>query len=351
MKNVLLLLLSTLLGLIALETALQLALKPSQIFRGVEYVPELNQWRNEIQFWEQYQHATEGDFANYDQLLGWDFHNGGRRYQGDADIAEQRQPGVTRIVAVGDSFVWGNEVSAAENFCAQLAGKLPGTETLNMGVPGYGIDQAWLKYRHFGAAHTPDVVIFGVYVDDYVRSSMSFTSFSKPHFKRDGAEVRLTNQPVPAPLSELERIDTALDEQRFRLVALLGNAWHRLQAGEPEQQAYLAYMDDVIEHIFTELRTALSPEQRVVILHIPKAEAFVDPDPFDAQVEAHLRTLYAKLDLPVIDLGQRFLDTADPQTVFDQYYVHRPNGSVGHLSALGHRRTADLLAHWLSKGI
>lgn len=348
MKNLLLTLLSTVIGLLCLEGALRLALEPSQLYSSFDVLPERNQWRNEVQFWEKYRDSVEADFNSFDPLLGWDFQSGERRFAGAADISTVRRPGRLRILTIGDSFVWGNEVDSYENFSALLAARLPTAEVLNMGVPGYGIDQAYLKYRHFGAPYRPDLVVFGIYTSDYERSSMSFSTFAKPRFVLEGDEVSLTNQPVPPPSIELARIGAAL-EGRWWLIELIKNAAAKLAVRESDTQRYLSSMDRVVSHLLTDLAESLSPQQRLLIIHIPRAEAFLAPDPLEAMVESHLRGIYAALELPVIDLGDAFLRDATPEEVVASHYVHRPNGSIGHLSALGHARIADLLESWLQQ--
>lgn len=242
--------------------------------------------------------------------------------------------------------MWGNEVEPDENFPALLAARLPSAEVLNMGVPGFGIDQAYLKYQHFGARYQPDVVVFGIYTSDYERSSMSFSTFAKPRFAVEGSSVTLTNQPVPSPADELQRIGAAL-EGRWWLTELAKNALAKLRVGETDRQTYLRSMDQVVSYLLSALQNSLHPDQRLVILHIPRAEAFLAPDPLEADIESRLRAIYAALELPVIDLGEAFLRGATREEVVATHYVHRPNGSIGHLSPLGHARIADLLESWL----
>lgn len=73
-----------------------------------------------------------------------------------------------RILAIGDSFVFGVGVDDDETFVWRLAGRLTesgvAAEGLNAGVPTFGVPDAvgWLE-RH-GLALAPDVVVIGVFL-------------------------------------------------------------------------------------------------------------------------------------------------------------------------------------------
>lgn len=85
-------------------------------------------------------------------------------------------PGGTRILAIGDSFVFGVGVEDDQTFIARLAERLtePGrpVEALNGGIPAFGVPDAvgWLE-RH-GIALQPDVVVLGIFLgNDLVDAS------------------------------------------------------------------------------------------------------------------------------------------------------------------------------------
>jgi hypothetical protein len=56
-------------------------------------------------------------------------------------------PGVTRIVAFGDSFTHGDEVPNQETWEYLLEQSRDEVEVMNFGVQGYGADQAYLRYK------------------------------------------------------------------------------------------------------------------------------------------------------------------------------------------------------------
>jgi lysophospholipase L1-like esterase len=78
-----------------------------------------------------------------------------------------KRPGVRRIAVLGDSIVFGYWVAAADAFPGQLGALLgPRTETLNLGVPGYNLDQEVENLRLRVDALRPDVVVFGFCLND-----------------------------------------------------------------------------------------------------------------------------------------------------------------------------------------
>lgn len=341
-KNLLLLAISTLLTLVAVESLLRLTMDPSDLYSRFPSQPSFNQWRNEVQFWESYANEESPNFGSWDALLGWDNLSGGDRVRGSISPSAE----ATRIVAIGDSFVWGNEVEKDENFSAILNKKYPDLEVLNMGVPGYGIDQAYLKYHYHGSALKPDVVLFGVYVSDYERASMAFTAFSKPRFVASTAGITLKNQPVPMPAQELERIGVALAGRSY-LLELLKNSWRRLTSSAAQDARFFDQTDLSISHIFETLRRSFSPTQRLLILHIPRGESFLEPEPFDEAMQQRLYGIYRSLQLPYIDLSEAFLTEAGAGSAAETYYVVRLNGSIGHLNPEGHAQAAKLIARAL----
>jgi len=344
MKNTALLIISAIIGLFLVDVAARHILNPSSLYSNFHTVPELNQWHNEVSFWERYNNeADKANFASYDPVLGWESEASGDGIRGSTRVVPEPEAGVTRIVALGDSFVYGTDVAADENFAAILNARAPETEVLNMGVPGYGIDQAYLKYVHLGATYQPHVVVLGIYVSDYERSSMAFTTFAKPKFVETTQGFVVANQPVPEPLVELNRISRAL-EGRSYLLETLRNGWRKLATGAAEQEAFFNKTDRTVTHILKSLRDSLAEHQRLLIVHIPRAETFIEQEAFRNEMSRRLLAIYAALQLNTIDLSAELLSDSTPSEVYQTHYYHRPNGSVGHLSPLGHQKVADLIA-------
>jgi hypothetical protein len=113
----------------------------------------------------------------------------------------------TTIALVGNSFTFGDEVSWEETWGYRIDQWLgPEVQVLNFGVPGYGLNQAYLRYEKDVRPWKPQVVIFGFISPNLTRTMRVYPflsvkwdiPFSEPRFDvRDGALTNLN----PTPLS------------------------------------------------------------------------------------------------------------------------------------------------------
>lgn len=172
----------------------------------------------------------------YDGDLGWVTRPfatwQGDRYAADAEGARVAAPGGAhaaapgdlRIAIFGDSFTWGYGVAHGETWGAVLehalrAAGVPAS-VRNFGVGGYGMDQAWLRFRKEAPVWRPQHVVFGLQPENarrnlnlirplYQRNTNA--PFSKPRFLREKGALRLLNHPalppdaLPALLADFER--------------------------------------------------------------------------------------------------------------------------------------------------
>ena len=170
---------------LALEAALRLTIdQPSQLYADLTYDRDLDTEFYQRSFLELYQRNLDWRRDVYDPYLGWDQpYNSitrGSRTVGAAIYDLQPAEDVLRVVAIGDSFVFGSYVDSDETYPAQLETLLDDGEVLNMGVVGYGIDQAVLKYQAYGAQYDPDVVLLGTFPHNYIRTALPFYGYAKP---------------------------------------------------------------------------------------------------------------------------------------------------------------------------
>ncbi|MFT7677534.1 MAG: hypothetical protein ACI8QC_001512 [Planctomycetota bacterium] len=162
----------------------------------------------------------------FDRDLGWSnhlgwvdqgehiVHVGSRGTRGKAHYAEQSPVGSTRVLCVGDSFVWGSEVSDEQTW-PHILEQHPGIEAPNLAVGGYGLDQTLLRLRKEGAAMRPDVVIFGCMLASAGRHGNRIpgrltpsapSPQVKPRFYMQGDQLQLLPPPYPDELSLMEAV-------------------------------------------------------------------------------------------------------------------------------------------------
>ncbi|MCG8591463.1 MAG: hypothetical protein MJE66_19380 [Proteobacteria bacterium] len=163
-----------------------------------------------------YRHPGTEGYAAYrarrDPVLGWPAPDQVGR--GEMDAAGSRSvpafpdPERPNCVALyGDSFTWGDEVGPEDAYGNVLAERL-GCRVANYGVPGYGSDQAFLRYRDRVGDGAP-VVVLGHFSENVIRNVNQYRGFIsrgdfglKPRFVAEpGGGLRL----VPLPdLTEAE---------------------------------------------------------------------------------------------------------------------------------------------------
>lgn len=181
-------------------------------------------------------------FLAYDPATGWAPRPGARSLDGRAtangdglraerEVPRERDPAVLRVVLLGDSFTFGDELRPGDTWGAALERGLAGrgvpAEVLNLGVNAYGLDQAVLRWEALGRSFHPDVVVLGLQAENAVRALNVFrplymrnTSIplSKPRFVLRGGALEPVNAPpmpperIPAALADLDREPLAAHE-------------------------------------------------------------------------------------------------------------------------------------------
>lgn len=343
-QPLLLTIISTIITLLSLEGLLRLTLEPDQLYSAAQTQPVLLSRSNAVNFWQSHIEVPP-DESDFDSTLGWDMERSGDRIRGLDPIDLRKPAGVYRIVSIGDSFTFGVDAGEFQNFSA-LLNQHEDLQVLNMGVPGYGIDQSYLKYREHGAKYDADTVLFGIYVGDYERTRLSFSYGSKPVFSWSRGQLSLEGVPLPRPSEEVSRIGAELDGIVY-LQELLANLWQRLNYSAIDDSDYFAETDKIVAGILAQLKSELLATQQLVIIHIPRAEAFSERDEFRDEANRRLLAIYDELQLDVIDLNDEFRSnqagTQEADDPAKEYYFAREDGSFGHLSATGHERVADLV--------
>lgn len=191
------------------------------------------------------------DSLRFDPQLGWGaprnrriasdrtFDEHGAR-TGPAPLAEERMPGLRRLVCLGDSFTFGAEVSDEQAWPYLLDAEREDLEVANLGQGGHGLDQSLLRWRRDGAPLEPDEVWLGWLPSAALRVISGYrpaqvhqalTIYPKPRFRLtgDGELVLLPNpasslQEVHDLLSSPERFLEAMIE-RDHWVARCPDAW------------------------------------------------------------------------------------------------------------------------------
>lgn len=166
----------------------------------------------------------------------------------DADSAYVKPDKGYRILALGDSFVWGYGVNRDERFTEILENSLPETEIINMGCSGYGQDQELLLLAKKGLRYQPDLVMVHVHFpSDSWNNSVSIAyGYFKPVFVVEKKCLVLKNVPIPKTFPGV-----LLDRWLTQHSAFWNRIKYRTNNGKP-----LYYY---FNRVFTSLSSARSP--------------------------------------------------------------------------------------------
>ena len=153
-----------------------------------------------------------------DEDLGWTLGSGrssqnGLYFIGNQGIRTARagevlsaEPRPCRIAIVGDSFTFGENVAFEDTWGNVLESALQShCQVLNFGVPGFGVDQMYLRYLRDVRPWHPDIVILA-FISDNVARTMGVYSFltfpdagvpfTKPRFVIHNDELQIINRPL-----------------------------------------------------------------------------------------------------------------------------------------------------------
>jgi hypothetical protein len=284
-----------------------------------------------------------------------------------------------RIVLIGDSYTYGDEVEFVDSWGHVLEKRLNqagvSAEVINLGVGGYGMDQAYLRWIRHGRALKPTVLVFGMQPENLKRNVNIFRPFytlppagsgvflTKPRFVQSGDSLVLKNVPTMSsdavadfvdhfenhPLAAYEAFRTLEHEsERFwmksKLLASARMVW-RVRARDLKD-----YPDSLFFGVDSEaynLGLAIIDEMRCdagnhgaefLVLHLPRARQDVirhtqgEPRVYE-QFLTEVKRRHA-----VIDPFYQLLTTVREGSPAD---IHMPNG---HYSPAANHIVGSLLA-------
>ncbi|MBL8731285.1 MAG: hypothetical protein JNN13_02825 [Planctomycetes bacterium] len=244
------------------------------------------------------------------------------------------------VLAVGDSFTFGDQVSDQETWPAQLEQRLS-RPVRNGGVFGYGFDQTVLRAERLLDTIAADTVVCSLIPDDLKRCELSRRFSPKPWFAIIGDGIELRGVPV-----EDTSVDNELDKQWLRrtlghsalLDMVFWNACRTWWVGtEREVREHppgtgLTIGMKLLERLATKCRERGA--RLLLVLQGPEPEMTAGEPVRAPELLAYGRTI----GVDVLDLATRFRDLADRDHTLDREYFH------GHMTAAGNRWVAEQIA-------
>ena len=218
------------------EGAARLAFLTPQIAKRLHANEDYTYIRNWVNEHKQFALDAYYRFDVYDSSRGWRtkpnitdlevfdhkfLNTNSKGVRGKREFSYTKDKQKLRILILGDSFTFGDEVSDNETYSYYLQEMLPQTEVINMGVHGYGHDQMLILFKDEGVKYEPDIVILGFLGLDMSRNLLRFRDFAKPRFVLETGRLKLTGVPVPRPEEIIER-----DWARPRVLDIFSLASH-----------------------------------------------------------------------------------------------------------------------------
>jgi hypothetical protein len=179
--------------------------------------------------------SGQPSYLVYSRTLGWtiaanatggggQYHSSAQGLRADREYAPAPPPGRVRLAAFGDSFTHSSDVADGVTWEVDLDRSEPRLEVMNFGVPGYGLDQAYLRYRQDALGFHPQVVLIDFMSDNINRVVNVYRPFffyrsglplAKPRFEVHGGKLVLVENPIRSLQGYRELLDhpeTKLDQ-------------------------------------------------------------------------------------------------------------------------------------------
>jgi hypothetical protein len=311
--------------------------------------------------------------TTYDPELGWvdkpnvhipdlygpglSFTTNSAGFRNKRDFAARIPAHTDRVVCTGDSFTLGVGVDDDQTWCHLLTTLQPRLEAVNMGQPGYGVDQAYLLYKRVRLQLDHNAHLFALIGPDIDRMlSAQFQGYDKPLIDIEHGALALRKVPVPRRsylfpwLTDHKAILNAL--RAAQLARLLR---HAARAQPPVASDFTNERDgggktrEILHLIFLDLKR-LNRERgsELILVFLPALSDFQPGSP--GAWSALIREEAQATDVPLIDVLQRLQEM--PQEDALKMFILPGKGTypgVNHLNENGNAFVAKVISEELNR--
>lgn len=270
----------------------------------------------------------------------------------DRPFPARLSPNELRVAVVGDSLTAGFGVSGEEAFprlletvAARLARPGQRPRVLNLGVPGYNLEQQVALTELSIARYRPRLVLFCLFVNDLERPFLA---------RGEDGELGMPQSGLTASGGFSPRGWLRANSYFYRF---LGTRWDRLlrlsgarpDEVEDQRRRYARLWSDAdqrrrLERVLLRAREVVSDageHRRLAVVLLPALFQLIDSDPLEDPVRIALAETCGRLDIPLIDLLTPLSADTEPARL---YLPDDP-----HPAPEGHRRFAELIADGLDR--
>lgn len=250
------------------------------------------------------------------------------------------------ILAVGDSFTFGNSVSDNETWPSYLE-KMAGIKVVNGGVDGYGFDQIYMRTIDLSKTYKPDILIVSFIMDDIYRClyDIKFGIF-KPYFdifrdEKGNNSIRLMNVPVPykkigpGPIRRLAGKSWFVN---FVMVRLFPTYWFKNTYMEERLVHGYEKAPAIVKSLIRSL-DSFSKGNNIRLLFVVQYSKYLTEAEvsINSQIISYINK--SGLDIETIDLYDQLRQIKENQApIFDKLYF-----ANGHMTKSGNRQVASII--------
>jgi hypothetical protein len=191
----------------------------------------------------------------------------------DDDISFEKEPGVKRVLVLGDSQTAGVIVKNSETYARVLEGLANQNsnnyryEVINAGVVAYSPVQEWLWFREYGVQYQPDIVLMSFYVGNDLLDMVEIAPAPQPHFKfTDQGTLELQDYPLDLPdeskIGAIESVKRAL--RPLHLYQLVRYAANNTALAEPLSRVGLVRRTTASHHASRQIPDDQRPQAAAI---------------------------------------------------------------------------------------
>jgi hypothetical protein len=294
--------------------------------------------------------------SRYDETLGWEgipnlditdvwgsgkyVRTNGRGFRNDGETEVTIPNGKFRIICSGNSFTYGEGVANDRTWCHRIVERDNRFETVNLGQPGYGVDQMFLRYSRDGMHLEHSIHILAFVEGDLNRMAWrSYSGHGKPVLRLSEGELVTDNVPVPRIRP---RVSRAVVRANFRSVDFAQRVLNRLLPQKGQELTLIDRVGPVASWVFQTVHQ-LSHEQDIVsvFVFLPTERDLWGDTAWRIWVEATMDTL----DLPFIDLTPALRNMKASQA--EALFIPKGMLGDGHYTEAGNDWVAEVLYNHL----
>jgi hypothetical protein len=248
----------------------------------------------------------------------------------DIDYDYEKKKNISRVLVLGDSFVWGYGVNQNEVFTEIIERKLKNIEIINAGVPGYSTDQELIWFQDEGLKYKPDLTILVISPNDF-DDIVAFNTY-KPRF------VIKNNTPfLMKPLSkEITRKKYSFWDNFF-IYSFLRMRWDNFFSTKIEDY------NNYTEKEKLELMKMILDKIRISSHQISSKFLIVIFDESEDR-ENFFQEYGIENNVSVLNLKSGFKEFREKNPDINIYFNYNP-----HWNQIGHKVVADLISEYLIK--